>query len=147
MYFQQPSRAAQKFFYLMIVDKSFGAFLPVVYVSQPSAFWPMSDWSLWFSLTQQTNNWLVELCQPSYTVECGDFVFLKNHLKICMYVSVYYVVHKCVMVINIWEMPRIYKYDALNVPNLLPHGPIFWFYFVDYLKVTMHQVRYLLQSI
>ena len=22
--------------------------MPVVYVSQPSSFWPMSDWSLWF---------------------------------------------------------------------------------------------------
>ena len=47
LYFQQPSRAAQKNFYLMIVDNFFCAFFPVVYVSQPSAFWPMSDWSLW----------------------------------------------------------------------------------------------------
>ena len=33
----------------MIVDNFFFcAFLLVVYVSQPSAFWPMSDWSLWY---------------------------------------------------------------------------------------------------
>ena len=53
LYFQQPSRAAQKKIYLMIVDKkNFRAFLPVVYVSQPSAFWPMSDWSLCIFYTE-----------------------------------------------------------------------------------------------
>jgi len=41
-YFQQPSRAAQKCFYLMIVDIFFLCMLRFSALS----FWPMSDWSL-----------------------------------------------------------------------------------------------------